>query len=52
MAKCLRHPIDSLARKSFDEKYKDLSSESRNVRLGLASDGIQLFANAKITYNV
>ncbi|KAL0007409.1 hypothetical protein SO802_008911 [Lithocarpus litseifolius] len=35
----MRHPADSEAWKMFDTKYIDFSSESRNVRLGLASDG-------------
>ncbi|XP_042441453.1 uncharacterized protein LOC122026804 [Zingiber officinale] len=48
----LRHPADSMTWKSFDERYKDFSSEARNVRLGLASDGFQPFANAKTTYSI
>ncbi|XP_042446315.1 uncharacterized protein LOC122031244 [Zingiber officinale] len=48
----LRHPADSMTWKSFDERYKDFSLEARNVRLGLASDGFQPFANAKTTYSI
>ncbi|XP_042465681.1 uncharacterized protein LOC122048146 [Zingiber officinale] len=48
----LRHPADSMIWKSFDERYKDFSSEARNVRLGLASDEFQPFANAKTTYSI
>ncbi|XP_057247163.1 uncharacterized protein LOC130589685 [Beta vulgaris subsp. vulgaris] len=35
----LRHPADGLTWKSFDSLYPNFSKDSRNVRLGLASDG-------------
>ena len=41
----LRHPTDSEAWKSFDSKYIEFSSEPRNVRLGLAADGFNLYGN-------
>ena len=36
----LRHFADSETWKSFDSKYIEFSSKSRNVRLGLATDEI------------
>ena len=38
----LRHPADGEAWKSFDARYPDFSSDSRNVRLALSSDGFNL----------
>lgn len=35
----LRHPADSQVWKHFDEMNPSFASESRNIRLGLASDG-------------
>jgi len=43
----LRHPADSDAWKDFD-KHVEYSLESRNVRLGLATDGINPFGNMNI----
>lgn len=39
----LRHPADGEAWKAFDARYPDFSSEPRNVRLGLCSDGFSPF---------
>ena len=39
----LRHPADSLAWRSFDNKIPSLASNPRNVRLGLAFDGFNSF---------
>ena len=39
----LRHPADGEAWKHFDEQYSNFSSEARNIRLGLASDGFNPF---------
>nr|XP_004252707.1 uncharacterized protein LOC101244468 [Solanum lycopersicum] len=39
----LQHPADSLAWKSFDEKYPNFASDPRSIRLGLASDGFNPF---------
>ncbi|CAH9103451.1 unnamed protein product [Cuscuta europaea] len=47
----MRHPADSKAWKSFDERYPSFASESRNVRLGLASDGFSPFRNGHITHS-
>ncbi|GAA0171414.1 hypothetical protein LIER_25448 [Lithospermum erythrorhizon] len=39
----LRHPADGEDWKEFDKLYPTFGSESRNVRLGLASDGFNPF---------
>ena len=39
----LRHPRDGEAWKRFDTTYPEFAFESRNVRLGLASDGFNPF---------
>lgn len=41
----LRHPADGEAWKDFDRRYPDFEKDSRNVRLGLASDGFNPFRN-------
>ncbi|XP_057993145.1 uncharacterized protein LOC131174101 [Hevea brasiliensis] len=48
----MRHPADSMAWISFDKLHPNFASDSRNVRLGLASDGFQPFANSKMPYSV
>ena len=35
----MKHPADSVAWKSFNELHNKFSSEPRNIRLALASDG-------------
>ncbi|XP_058092469.1 uncharacterized protein LOC131238899 [Magnolia sinica] len=40
---CMRHPADSPAWKSFDEQHPNFSYDSRNVRLGLTTDGFNPF---------
>jgi ssDNA-binding Zn-finger/Zn-ribbon topoisomerase 1 len=47
----LRHPADSLAWKEFDSRYKTFSSDARNVRLGVASDGFNPFKTMSITHS-
>ena len=47
----LRHPVDALAWKAFDSQYPDFASNSRNVRLGLASDGFNPFGNMSTNYS-
>jgi len=47
----LRHPADSETWKSFDSKYIEFSSEPRNVKLGLASDGFNPYENMSNTHN-
>ena len=41
----LRHPADSPQWKAFDSLYPDFGNDGRNLRLGLASDGINPFGN-------
>ena len=48
----LRHPADGEAWKSFDARYPDFSSNSRNVRLALASDGFNPFRMMSSSYSV
>ncbi|XP_058185677.1 uncharacterized protein LOC131302904 [Rhododendron vialii] len=40
---CMRHPADSPAWQTFDFQHKEYATDSRNVRLGLASDGFNPF---------
>ena len=47
----LRHPTDSEAWKSFDSKYIEFLSEPRNLRLGLAADGFNLYGNMSNTHS-
>ncbi|XP_052171518.1 uncharacterized protein LOC127787497 [Diospyros lotus] len=48
----IRHPTDSMAWKDFDKVHPNFSSEPRNVRLGLASDGFQPFSNSRTPYSI
>ncbi|XP_021758007.1 uncharacterized protein LOC110723041 isoform X1 [Chenopodium quinoa] len=48
----MRHPVDGLAWESFDKEFPNFASDPRNVRLGLASDGFQPFANSKTPYSI
>ena len=48
----MRHPVDSLAWKNFDEVHPLFALEPQNVRLGLASDGFNLFGNMSISYSM
>ena len=41
----LRHPTDGKAWKDIDERYPNFARDPRNVRLGLASDGLILFVS-------
>ncbi|XP_021826603.1 uncharacterized protein LOC110767383, partial [Prunus avium] len=47
----LRHPADTAAWKTFDEKNPYFASDSRNVRLGLASDGFNPFRTMSINHS-
>ncbi|OMO91599.1 Transposon, En/Spm-like protein [Corchorus capsularis] len=47
----LRHPTDSLALKDFDSRYSNFASETRNVLLGLATDGFNPFKTMSTTYS-
>jgi hypothetical protein len=41
----LRHSTDNEACKSFDNLHLEFSADSKNVRLGLTSDGFNSFGN-------
>ncbi|GJS52406.1 putative transposase-associated domain-containing protein [Tanacetum coccineum] len=47
----IRHPVDSPAWKMFDKKYPEFGCESRNVRLGLASDRFNPFRTMTISHS-
>ena len=47
----MRHPVDSLAWDSIDRKWPSFASNPRNLRLGLAADGFNPFANLSSTYS-
>ncbi|XP_049393365.1 uncharacterized protein LOC125857767 [Solanum stenotomum] len=47
----LRHPADGQAWKDFDRLHPDFSLDSRNVRLGLASDGFNPFRTISISHS-
>lgn len=48
----LRHPADAAQWKSFDAEYPNFSADPRNLRLGLASDGMNPFGNLSSRYSV
>ncbi|KAL3849603.1 hypothetical protein ACJIZ3_011485 [Penstemon smallii] len=48
----LRHPADSEAWIDFDSKHPLFGNDSRNVRLGLASDGFTPFSNMGTSYSI
>nr|GFA09968.1 hypothetical protein [Tanacetum cinerariifolium] len=48
----MQHPVDGRAWKKFDTKYPGFAKEPRNVRLGLAADGFNLFGNLSQAYNM
>jgi hypothetical protein len=47
----LRHPADGEAWRSFDNLHPDFASDSRNVRLGLLSDGFNPFGNMSTSHS-
>ncbi|KAH0647622.1 hypothetical protein KY285_032870 [Solanum tuberosum] len=47
----LRHPADGQAWKDFDRLHPDFALDSRNVRLGLASDGFNPFRTMSISHS-
>ncbi|GJU28926.1 hypothetical protein Tco_1172515 [Tanacetum coccineum] len=48
----MQHPVDGRAWKNFDIKYLDFAKELRNVRLGLAVDGFNLFGNLSQSFSM
>ena len=47
----LKHPADGEAWKAFDNLYPDFSADSRNIRLGLMSDGFNPFGNMSTSHS-
>ncbi|XP_025703732.1 uncharacterized protein [Arachis hypogaea] len=47
----LRHPADGRSWKDFDRLHPDFAKESRNIRLGLASDGFNPFRTMSISHS-
>nr|XP_043612588.1 uncharacterized protein LOC122584570 [Erigeron canadensis] len=47
----LRHPADTPAWKTFNFKYPDFARESRNVRLGLATDGFNPYRTMSVSHS-
>ncbi|XP_017228364.2 uncharacterized protein LOC108203745 [Daucus carota subsp. sativus] len=41
----MRHPSDSPSWRNVDSRWPEFGSEDRNIRLGLATDGINLYNN-------
>ncbi|XP_062103806.1 uncharacterized protein LOC133814920 [Humulus lupulus] len=48
----LRHPADAEVWKDFDRQYPDFAKESRNVRLGFATDGFNPFGDLSNSYTI
>jgi hypothetical protein len=48
----MRHPADSPAWKAFDSLFVDFSSDPRNVRLGLATDGFNPHNSMNNSYSI
>ncbi|XP_062075514.1 uncharacterized protein LOC133779583 [Humulus lupulus] len=48
----LRHPIDAEIWKNFDTQYPDFAKESRNVRLGIATNGFNPFGDLSNSYSM
>ena len=48
----LRHPRDGESWKKFDLRYPEFAKESRNIRLGFASDGFNPFGNMSTNYSI
>jgi hypothetical protein len=48
----LRHPTYSILWKEFDKEHVQFARDSRNVRLGLASDGFNPFGNISTPYSM
>ncbi|XP_042980213.1 uncharacterized protein LOC122310386 [Carya illinoinensis] len=49
---CMRHPADSKVWKDFDSQHDWFAKDSRNVRLGLASDVFNPFNNMSKPYSI
>ncbi|GJS61254.1 hypothetical protein Tco_0656038 [Tanacetum coccineum] len=38
----LRHPVDSQAWRTIDEKFPEIAEDTRNLRLGISADGVDV----------
>lgn len=47
----LRHPADGQAWKDFNGHHPEFARDSRNIRLGLASDGFNPFRAMNLKYS-
>ncbi|XP_073152539.1 uncharacterized protein [Henckelia pumila] len=47
----MRHPVDSVAWDTINHKWPDFSSDPRNLRLGLATDGFNPFGDLSSRYS-
>ena len=47
----LRHPADSPQWKEFDRLYPDFGNEPRNIRVVVASDGMNPFGNLSMNHS-
>jgi hypothetical protein len=48
----MSHPADGEAWQAFDREYPDFANDARNIRLGLATDGLNPFGNMNTKYNM
>ena len=48
----MRHPSDGDAWKHFDREHPWFAADSRNVRLGLATDGFNPYGNLSTAYSM
>ena len=48
----LRHPVDSSQWKKINSLYPECGKEARNLRLGLASNGMNLYGSLSTQYNL
>ena len=48
----LSHPADREAWKEFDREHGDFSADPRNIKLGIATDGFNLFGNMNTSYSM
>jgi hypothetical protein len=48
----MSHPADGEARKDFDKCWPQFTEDAHNIRLGLATDGFNLFGNMRSSYSM
>jgi len=48
----LRHLTDSMAWQNLDKQYPNFASKTRNIQLGLASDGFNPFGTRSLSYSI